>query len=501
MVSDQRGELGVAAVRLGGLGHVVRAESTKLMSLRSTHVCLALTVGFTVIMAAVAGVGNRSAAGPAPRERIFAVQFVHQTLVGDGTLVAHVGTQTGHDGVAGVMVADRLIPKGTSKGAMGESSPTQPEHGYAAMMLRPGGVVEWQGGLSQLRRETTGTGRNWLKVVRTGTWLTGYDSPDGRTWRKVGAVDLAGFSARAAIGVFVGSPSTSRACTRHSGGTTSCAARYVLSTAVFDPVRVTDARGQQLRGEWTGIDTSGPLTQPQSGLVTGRFDGTADRLVVSGAGDLGEVALTDGNDLVHDLLTGVLVGFVPIAVVGTLFFTSEFRQDTIRTTFSATPRRGRVLAAKALVVGGVTIVVGVGAAAAGYLIGRQALHPTGYAPPTDPVGSLADGPVIRAVVGSGLVLALLGVLALALAAILRRTAVTLTVVLALVLVPFVVGPFLSLDGEAWLKRLTPAAGFAVQQTRDRFDNAIEPWPGVAVLCMFVAVALAVAHHQLRRRDP
>lgn len=93
------------------------------------------------------------------------------------------------------------------------------------------------------------------------------------------------------------------------------------------------------------------------------------------------------------------------------------------------------------------------------------------------------------------------VLALALGAVLRRTAVTLSVVLAMVLVPYVVGPFLSLDAEAWLKGLTPAAGFAVQQTRDRFDNAIEPWPGVAVLCAFVVMALIVANWQLGRRDP
>jgi hypothetical protein len=160
-----------------------------------------------------------------------------------------------------------------------------------------------------------------------------------------------------------------------------------------------------------------------------------------------------------------------------------------------------VLAAKAIVLGGVTFVVGAGAAAGAYLIGRQALQGAGNTHPEDAVGSLSDGPVIRAVVGSGLVLALLAVLALALGALLRRTAVTLTVVLAMVLVPFVIGPFLSLDAEAWLRRLTPAAGFAVQQTRDRFDNAIEPWQGVAVLCAFAAVALALAHWQLRRRDP
>jgi ABC-type transport system involved in multi-copper enzyme maturation permease subunit len=54
--------------------------------------------------------------------------------------------------------------------------------------------------------------------------------------------------------------------------------------------------------------------------------------------------------------------------------------------------------------------------------------------------------------------------------------------------------------QLWLNRATPLAGLALQQTRDRFDNAIGPWGGFGVLCAWAAVALGLAYWQLRRRD-
>ena len=41
---------------------------------------------------------------------------------------------------------------------------------------------------------------------------------------------------------------------------------------------------------------------------------------------------------------------------------------------------------------------------------------------------------------------------------------------------------------------------AIQQTRERWDDVIGPWPGIAVLCVWVGVAMVAAAVQLRRRD-
>jgi hypothetical protein len=64
----------------------------------------------------------------------------------------------------------------------------------------------------------------------------------------------------------------------------------------------------------------------------------------------------------------------------------------------------------------------------------------------------------------------------------------------------------------WLLRVTPVAGFSIQQTVQRYPlvaasytprNGYYPLPplaGFAVLCAWAALALAVAALLLRRRD-
>ena len=54
-------------------------------------------------------------------------------------------------------------------------------------------------------------------------------------------------------------------------------------------------------------------------------------------------------------LAGAFVGLIAVVVVAAMFITAEYRRGLIRTTLAASPRRGRVLAAKAVVVGAVTL--------------------------------------------------------------------------------------------------------------------------------------------------
>jgi hypothetical protein len=67
------------------------------------------------------------------------------------------------------------------------------------------------------------------------------------------------------------------------------------------------------------------------------------------------------------------------------------------------------------------------------------------------------------------------------------------------------------DGAAeWLLRVTPAAGFAIQQSIPQYAQVsaqyappvyfpLLPWAGFAVLCGYAAVALTAAYLLLRRR--
>ena len=55
-----------------------------------------------------------------------------------------------------------------------------------------------------------------------------------------------------------------------------------------------------------------------------------------------------------------------------MFITAEYRRGLIRTTLAASPRRGRVLAAKAVVIGAVTFAAGLVAAAVAVILGAPA---------------------------------------------------------------------------------------------------------------------------------
>jgi len=79
-----------------------------------------------------------------------------------------------------------------------------------------------------------------------------------------------------------------------------------------------------------------------------RSDGT---FTVTGSGDIAPDepgGAGPGQTLDHTLV-GALAGLIAVVVVATMFITAEYRRGLIRTTFAASPRRGRVLAAKAIV--------------------------------------------------------------------------------------------------------------------------------------------------------
>ena len=480
-----------------GFVQVLRAEWTKLRSLRSTWICVALTIGLTILLAYLAGKGNTTDANSFGPQRFFQAQLVHQSLTGDGSIVARVAKQeeTGPDAKAGLVISGPVIAP-TDKTGPG------PVPAYAAIMVTPGHGVQWQSDFAHEAAGTADPAPRWLKLTRAGSRVTGYESPDGVTWTQVGTTEVTGLPATALVGMFVSSPPTDVKTIRRSPTSTESSPDYTLSTAVFDSVHLTGADGEPVSGAWQHLDTNGPPRELPHDNVAGSFTEDAGRFTVSGAGDLGVQPPGTGgdNDVVRDSLFGILIGFIAMAVIAALYITTEFRRGIIRTTFTATPRRGRVLAAKAIILAAIAFVTGVAAAVPAFLISQPLLRENGFAPPAYPRVSLTDGPVLRAVVGTGLVLALLAVLALALGALLRSSAAAITAIIALVLLPLIIGPFLTLGGEAWLKRITPGAGMAIQQTRERWDDAIGPWPGIAVLCGWVAVALVAAVVQLRRRD-
>ena len=118
---------------------------------------------------------------------------------------------------------------------------------------------------------------------------------------------------------------------------------------------------------------------------------------------------------------------------------------------------------------------------------------------------------IRVVVGTAALLAFSSVIALAIGTIVRRSATAVAAVIALVVLPYILAVS-SVGAMQWLLRLTPAAGFAIQQTLHRYPQVdgtyiasagyypLSPVLGFGVLLGWTAVALGLAMFLLRRRD-
>jgi ABC-2 type transport system permease protein len=72
-------------------------------------------------------------------------------------------------------------------------------------------------------------------------------------------------------------------------------------------------------------------------------------------------------------LTGIFLAQLAIGVLGVLLIASEHGTGTIRSTFAAVPQRRTVLAAKAAVFSGVTLVVGLASSFIAFFVGQAIL--------------------------------------------------------------------------------------------------------------------------------
>ncbi|TDB75033.1 ABC transporter permease [Actinomadura sp. KC216] len=468
----------VQAEASDGFRRLLLAEWTKLRTVPRWTLTLLAAVLVTVVVALLTAAGTESSgsgggpADPARRQIIDLGHYTYLPLAGDGSIVARVTSQHGGGGwaKAGLMI----------RGSAERATP------YAALMVTPGHGVRLQTGYKgDGAGGGAGTAPRWLKLTRAGTAVTGYASADGRAWDRVGSVRLAGLPPSALAGMFVAVPDEVKV--RRAFGGESVDGHPRDTRATFDHVSVSPAPpGARWRDRGS---PGGPARGP---AVGGRTE-SGGTFTLTGSGDVGPDLFAD--DDTRTTLTGVLIGQAAIVALAVLFVTSEYRHGMVRTTFAATPRRGRVLAAKAVVAALASLAAGLAAAFGAVLLAAPLRRSNGLAPPP-----LSDGAVLRAVLGTAAVLAVVAVLALAVAVIVRRSAPAITIVLMVLLLPQIVATGLPLSAARWLERLTPAAGFAIQQTVERFDRAIGPWAGFGVLCAYAAAAMAAALWQVGRRD-
>jgi hypothetical protein len=193
-------------------------------------------------------------------------------------------------------------------------------------------------------------------------------------------------------------------------------------------------------------------------------------------------------------LTGIFLGQMAIGVLGALVITAEYSTGMIRSTFAAVPQRVSVLAAKAITFAGVALVVGTTACLAAFLGGQAIFAGKGIGV------SLGAANELRAVLGGGVFLALLGLLALGIGAIVRHTAGAIAAFVGLILVaPALVGALPSPWSGNIAKFLPANAGQTLISVHTSAGQ-LSPWAALAVLVGWVAVSLGTAAVLIRRRD-
>ena len=127
-------------------------------------------------------------------------------------------------------------------------------------------------------------------------------------------------------------------------------------------------------------------------------------------------------------LIGVFIAQFAIGVLGVLVMSAEYSTGTVRAVFAAAPRRGNVLLAKILVFATLAIVVAEFVSFASFFLGQALLSsPAIHA-------TLSSPGALRAVVGSGLYIAALGLLGLGLASIIRHSAGAISAFVGILLI-------------------------------------------------------------------
>jgi hypothetical protein len=262
--------------------------------------------------------------------------------------------------------------------------------------------------------------------------------------------------------------------------------------AYRQPQRVTQAR--VLRAEWTKL-----RTQPAafwtllSAVILVIGFGIGYSLLRVARPPHGSAAIASFDPAAISL-SGVQLAQIAVGVLGVLLITSEYSTGLIRTTFAAVPRRLPVLWGKATLVTVAVAAVSLPAAFAAFLGGQSILSHQHLSVPLSGPG------VVRAVIGSALYLAVIGLLGLGLGAIIRNAAGGVASLFGVLYgLPLAAGFLPGTWAPDVTKYLPATAGQAVTAVQPD-PTLLQPWTGFGVLCCYAAVLLSLAAARMRRGD-
>ncbi|MGI5489887.1 hypothetical protein [Microtetraspora malaysiensis] len=417
--------------------------------------------------------------------------FLHRGLSREGSITVRMTSMTGtitypppnHDQIVPGLVpwakAGIIVKDGVRQGSR-----------YAALMMTGSHGVRFQydyrHDLAGSAGGVSGQSPRWLRLTRSGDTITGAESTDGKQWRAVATAKLDGLPDTVQVGLFATSPGDLTLRRIGLGGAIE-EVRFTQAVGVFDNVAVeggatgtwhSEPVGGMNHTDWEKYHNASGAVE-KNGVIT-----------VSGTGDIGPVS-EEGARSVEKTLPGLVVALVIVLIVA-----ARYGARTARETASR-----QVIPARAAVVATVTFVTGLVAVGVVLPVGTAILKGNGI--PVQPVPVLTGA---RVIVGVAVVLALCAVFAYGLGVWLRRGWAAILIGLSLVALPYAITVFPLLpDAVAeWLLRLTPAAGFAVQQTMVEYPQVtahyapsagyfpLPGWAGLAVLCAYTVIVVRMA---------
>lgn len=209
------------------------------------------------------------------------------------------------------------------------------------------------------------------------------------------------------------------------------------------------------------------------------------------------------QDVAKDFITsGLTFGQVVVAVLGALIITGEYSSGQIRSSLAAVPKRGQLLLAKAVVLAVVSFLLGSLSVFLSWAISKPFIG--------EHAGSLTDSHYAGHIWGSGLVFAVIALMALGLGFLLRSTAGTVTVIVSLL---FIITAPLQLAASKWdwvFKIIGCLPSTVAQAVSDPFQRTTE-WGGqgaqflthgqaIAVFATWALIPLIAAWFVFSRRD-
>lgn len=194
-------------------------------------------------------------------------------------------------------------------------------------------------------------------------------------------------------------------------------------------------------------------------------------------------------------LAGVNVAQLAIAVLGVLLISAEYSTGSIRSTFTAVPRRLPVLWAKLVDYAVVSFVLMVPAVLVSFFASQAILARHDILQI-----SFSQAGVARAVLGGAVYVMLVGIFALAIGAIVRNTAGGIA---AFAGIFFVLPPLMFVLPQSWnnaISQYLPSNAGRQLFALHHASHTLTPLTGTLVFTAYCAAALAIAAVLLVRRD-